>query len=121
MVFLRVVLDDDHGLARNGVRAFLGTHGIAAAGKASYVFKDAASGAMPDDELTSKGQEVLRLMLDGKKNAEIARITGRSVHTMRNHRARWMRKLGVRFAADGVDAAARCDIVACPASAGASR
>ena len=102
-------------------RVVLGAHGIAAAGKASYVFKDAASGAMPDDELTPKGREVLRLILEGKKNAEIARIMSRSVHTVRNHRACWMRKLGVRFAADGVDATVRCDIVACPASAGASR
>jgi DNA-binding CsgD family transcriptional regulator len=102
-------------------RVELGAHGIAAAGKAAYVFKDAAAGAMPDDELTPKGREVQRLILEGKKDTEIARIMSRSVHTMRNHRARWMRQLAVRFATDGVDAAACCGVVACAASAGASR
>jgi len=102
-------------------RVVLGAHGIAAAGKVACVFKDAASGAMPDDELTPKGREVLRLILEGKKNAEIARIMSRSVHTVRNHRACWMRKLGVRLATDGVDGAERCGVVECAASTGASR
>jgi two-component system, LuxR family, secretion system response regulator SsrB len=74
-----------------------------------------------DDELTSREREILRLVLEGKKNAEIACILNRSVHTVRSHRAHLMRKLGIRSAADWVDAAERCGVTTCSAPAGGLR
>jgi DNA-binding NarL/FixJ family response regulator len=52
------------------------------------------------ERLSSREREVLQLIVEGKKNAEIARVMRRSVHTVRNHRARLMRKLGARNAAE---------------------
>jgi DNA-binding NarL/FixJ family response regulator len=57
------------------------------------------------ETLTPREREVLQLIVEGKKNAEIADVMKRSVHTVRNHRARLMRKLGVRSAAELVAAA----------------
>ena len=61
--------------------------------------------------LTSREREVLQLIVEGKRNKEIAEIMTRSVHTIRNHRARIMRKLGVRSATGLVPAAERLGIV----------
>ncbi len=207
MASVRVVIGDDHGLVRGGVRSLLVAHGIDVVGEAAdgrallhvvreerpdvalvdlsmplldgfeaarrmsrvspatrvviltmhdderfvararqagavaYVLKDAAvdelvatvsrvaagerllgAAAEPlNDELTSREREVLRLVLEGKKNAEIACILNRSVHTVRSHRAHLMRKLGIRSAADWVDAAERCGIATCSAPAGGLR
>jgi len=57
------------------------------------------------EELTPREREVLQLIAEGRKNAEIAGIMKRSVHTVRNHRARLMRKLGVRSASELIDVA----------------
>ncbi len=199
MASLRVVIADDHGLVRSGVRALLAARGMDVvgeaadgrallslvrterpdvalvdismpsldgleatrrilhslpetkiviltmhdderfvararqAGAAGYVLKDAGvdelvstvarvgagenllgEPAEPlDDDLTAREREVLRLVLEGKKNVEIAGIMNRSVHTVRTHRAHLMRKLGIHSASDWVDAAERCGIVAC--------
>ena len=51
------------------------------------------------EPLSPREREVLQLIVEGKKNAEIASVMSRSVHTVRNHRTRLMRKLGVRTAA----------------------
>jgi len=53
-----------------------------------------------DDPLTPREREVLQLIVEGRKSDEIATIMNRSVHTVRNHRARLMRKLAVNTAAD---------------------
>jgi len=55
--------------------------------------------AVPED-LSPREREVLQLIVEGKRNAEIAEVMSRSVHTVRNHRARLMRKLGARSAAE---------------------
>ena len=68
-----------------------------------------------DEPLTSREREVLQLVVEGKKNGEIAELLHRSIHTVRNHRARLMRKLGVRSAADLVEAAERLGIAVGPA------
>lgn len=207
MASVRVVIGDDHGLVRSGVRSLLVAHGIDVvgeaadgrallhvareehpdvalvdlsmplldgfeaarrmsrvspatrvviltmhdderfvararqAGAAAYVLKDAAVDELVstvsrvaagerllgtaaerlDDELTSREREILRLVVEGKKNAEIACILNRSVHTVRSHRAHLMRKLGIRSAADWVDAAERCGVATCSAPAGGLR
>jgi len=67
----------------------------------------------PEDEglsLTEREREVLQLIVEGKRNAEIAQIMSRSLHTVRNHRARLMRKLGAHTAAELVEAADRLGI-----------
>jgi DNA-binding NarL/FixJ family response regulator len=61
----------------------------------------------PYDPLTPREREVLQLIAEGKKNSEIADLITRSLHTVRNHRARLMRKLGVHSAAELVSAAER--------------
>jgi len=57
-----------------------------------------ASDGDGSEPLSPREREVLQLIAEGKKNAEIASLMHRSVHTVRNHRARLMRKLGVRTA-----------------------
>lgn len=57
------------------------------------------------DVLTPREQEVLQLIVEGRKNAEIASIMSRSVHTVRAHRARLMHKLGARSAFQLLDTA----------------
>lgn len=82
------------------------------AGGAPYfpggVPQEAEEGAPP---LTEREREVLQLIAEGKRNAEIAQIMSRSLHTVRNHRARLMRKLGAHSAAELVEAAERLGIV----------
>jgi two-component system response regulator NreC len=58
-----------------------------------------------DDALTTREREVLQLVAEGKRNREIAAIMSRSIHTVRSHRARLMRKLGARNATELVKAA----------------
>jgi DNA-binding NarL/FixJ family response regulator len=63
------------------------------------------------DELTTKEREVLKLIMEGNKNSDIARIMSRSVNTVRAHRARLMRKLGAGTATELLDAAERRGLV----------
>ncbi len=62
-------------------------------------------------QLTEREREVLQLIAEGKRNAEIAEIMARSLHTVRNHRARLMRKLEAHSAAELVEAAERLGVV----------
>ena len=64
-----------------------------------------------DEALTPREREVLQLIVEGKKNREIAEVMCRSVHTVRSHRARLMRKLRVRSAGELVRAAERLGLV----------
>jgi DNA-binding NarL/FixJ family response regulator len=108
----RVIVLSMHGDARYADRA-------GRLGAWAYVMKDEAPERLIDvihkvargqrllipsdgerEELSPREREVLQLIVEGKKNAEIARLMKRSVHTVRNHRARLMRKLGVRSATD---------------------
>jgi len=52
-----------------------------------------------DERLTPREREVLQLIAEGKRNNEIADVMMRSLHTVRNHRARLMRKLGAHSVA----------------------
>jgi len=70
----------------------------------------AAAGTLLD-ALTSREREVLQLIAEGRKNAEIAKTMNRSIHTVRNHRARLMKKLGVRSGADLVRVSAERGLI----------
>jgi DNA-binding NarL/FixJ family response regulator len=50
--------------------------------------------------LSPREREVLQLIAEGKTNEQIAAVMSRSVHTVRNHRARLMRKAGARNAVE---------------------
>ncbi|HDL85324.1 MAG TPA: response regulator transcription factor, partial [Candidatus Acetothermia bacterium] len=66
------------------------------------------------DPLSPREREVLQLLVEGKKNSEIASVMMRSLHTVRNHRARLMRKLGAHSAAELVQAAEEMGVVQFP-------
>jgi two-component system response regulator NreC len=63
------------------------------------------AGDPDDDVLTTREREILQLIAEGKRNQEIAAIMSRSIHTVRSHRARLMRKLGARSATELVQVA----------------
>jgi len=128
----RVIVLSMHGDERYAVRA-------GRLGAWAYVTKDEAPDRLIDvvhrvaagerllasegaeaDFLTPREREVLQLIVEGKKNAEIASIMKRSVHTIRNHRARLMRKLGVRSASALVAAADRRGLLELGATEAAS-
>ena len=52
--------------------------------------------ALLSDGLTSRETELLQLIAEGNSNKEVASILGISRRTVENHRARIMRKLGLR-------------------------
>jgi len=54
----------------------------------------------PDDTLTVREREVLRLLADGKKNFEIARILFISEKTVETHRRKIMKKLAINTIAE---------------------
>ncbi len=120
----RVVLltmHDDSRLIARGIGA--GIWGYVAKDRALddlvRVVKRVAGGARclpsnisPEEPLLSpREQEVLQLILEGHKNAQIAEIMSRSVHTVRAHRARLMRKLGARSAPQLLDVAQQRGLV----------
>ena len=80
-----------------------------AAGKKSFSIDPAPIAT--HDPLTQREREVLQLITEGKKNSEIADVLMRSLHTVRNHRARLMKKLGAHSAAQLVRAAEDLGIV----------
>lgn len=53
--------------------------------------------------LTRKEKEILRLVVDGKQNKQIADALGKSVRTIETHRFNIMKKLGVNNAIDMVN------------------
>lgn len=53
--------------------------------------------------LTRKEKEILRLVVDGKQNKQIADFLGKSVRTVETHRFNIMKKLGVNNAIDMVN------------------
>lgn len=69
-----------------------------------------------EDPLTTREREILQLISEGKKNADIAGIMNRSLHTVRNHRARLMHKLGARTGAELVHVAEKRGLLRVPPS-----
>ena len=52
------------------------------------------------EELTDRQREILKLIIDGKANKEIADVLNLSIKTVEFHRARLMAKLGVKSVAE---------------------
>lgn len=57
------------------------------------------------DELTPREREILRLLIDGRTNAEIAAQLGLSVYTVKNHVRNLLGKLGVGSRTEAVSLA----------------
>jgi len=57
------------------------------------------TGVKIDERLTPREREGLQVIAEGKRNNESAEVMMRSLHTVRNHRARLMRKLGAHSVA----------------------
>ncbi len=66
----------------------------------SILRKNARSLASWDRKLTKAEVKVLRLVLDGRSNIEIAHLLNRSVRTIEDHRNKMMHKLGAHNLAD---------------------
>jgi DNA-binding NarL/FixJ family response regulator len=54
-----------------------------------------SNGKKPKD-LTKREKEIIRLVIEGMSNAEIAEQLGISVRTVENHRFNMLRKIGAR-------------------------
>ncbi|WP_321474359.1 response regulator transcription factor [uncultured Paludibaculum sp.] len=67
-----------------------------------------------ESKLTQREREVLRYIVQGKSNKEIAGILGLSVNTVSVHRANLMQALGIHRTADLVVYAIRKGLVALP-------
>ena len=67
----------------------------------------------PDDtyHLTRREKEILRMVIDGKHNKEIADSLGKSLRTIETHRFNIMKKLGVNNAVDMVNKTVREHLV----------
>ena len=61
--------------------------------------------------LTRKEKEILRMIIDGKHNKEIADSMNKSVRTIETHRFNMMKKLGVNNAVDMVNKTIRENLV----------
>ena len=61
----------------------------------------------PAGELTRREREVLQLLAEGRANKAVAKLLGISVNTAETHRARIMRKLGLKSLAELVRYAIR--------------
>lgn len=64
------------------------------------VARQLARPAMPDNQLTSREQEVLRHIANGESNKQIARQLDLSVRTVETHRLNIKRKLGIEGQAE---------------------
>ena len=65
--------------------------------------------------MTESEMKVLKLIIDGKSNKEIAYVLHRSIRTIEVHRGHLMRKLGVDNVVDLVKRTAMMGLVELPA------
>jgi len=68
-------------------------------------------GEIPQEPLTTREREVLKLIAEGKGNGEVGDLLCISTRTVENHRANIMRKLNLRNTADLVRYAVQKDMV----------
>jgi len=64
-------------------------------------------GKLPEEPLTTREREVLKLIAEGKANKEIAELLFISIRTVQHHRANLMKKLKIKNLADLVKYAIR--------------
>ena len=69
--------------------------------------KNTATPPRDPSHLTPKEKEILRLVIDGKQNKQIADALSKSVRTIETHRFNIMKKLGVNNAIDMVNKVVR--------------
>jgi DNA-binding NarL/FixJ family response regulator len=86
---------------------------IARAAAGEQCIAEKATGPI-DEPLTPREREVLQLIAEGKRNREIAEVMNRSIHTVRAHRARLMRKLGARSGTELLQLAEERGLLAWP-------
>ena len=69
--------------------------------------------SVEEDEyhLTKREKEILRMVIDGKHNKDIAEASGKSIRTIETHRFNIMKKLGVNNAIDMVNKAIKENLV----------
>lgn len=73
--------------------------------------KSATSAVEDPYHLTRKEKEILRLVVDGKQNKQIADSLGKSVRTIETHRFNIMKKLAVNNAIDMVNKAVKENLI----------
>lgn len=61
--------------------------------------------------LTRREKEILRMVVEGKQNKQIAEASGKSVRTIETHRFNIMKKLGVNNAIDMVNKAVKENLI----------
>lgn len=66
-----------------------------------------AAGEKPEERLTHREREVLKLIAEGKTSKEIADLFNISIRTVQHHRANMMRKLNINKAAELIKYAIR--------------
>jgi DNA-binding NarL/FixJ family response regulator len=64
-------------------------------------------GKHPEETLTNREREILKMISEGKSSREISGLLGISLRTVQHHRARTMNKLGLKKVADLVRYAIR--------------
>src|SRR2546421_743798 len=102
----RVLIVDDHGVVREGLRAYLELEpDIQVVGEAKLhpevarrLMQQVTSPRKPDAgaQLTDREREVLRLLADGRSNKEIARSLVVSERTVKGHVSNILGKLGLQ-------------------------
>ena len=88
-----------------GTKYFSGTISDVLANRLLKGQSMASSAVVKEDpyHLTRKEKEILRMIIDGKHNKEIADSMSKSVRTVETHRFNMMKKLGVNNAVDMVN------------------
>lgn len=97
----------------NGQKYFSGTVSHVLAEQLLNTRPSAASSAPVEDayHLTRREKEILRMVIDGKHNKDIAESLGKSLRTIETHRFNIMKKLGVNNAIDMVNKSIRENLV----------
>ena len=97
----------------NGTKYFSGAVSNVLANRLLDAKPYTSKSSVEEDEyhLTKREKEILRMVIDGKHNKEIADASGKSVRTIETHRFNIMKKLGVNNAVDMVNKAVKENLV----------
>ncbi len=96
-----------------GVKYFSGAVSNVLANRLLGAKQFTSKSSVEEDEyhLTRREKEILRMVIDGKHNRDIAEASGKSVRTIETHRFNIMKKLGVNNAIDMVNKAVKENLV----------